>query len=244
LLFGDGVYEPFNAPSGSIMGAYGNIFQVRQNFTWTRTRHTWKAGGEIRVNRDTTVFGVAPNGSYTFGGGAAYAPVAIRSASGAHDIQPGDPLPDALTGLLTATPFSYTINTAPPLFPQGARIGDAAIRRQAYNVFFQDRWVVSPRLTLNYGLRYEVNSVITEGKKQVAGFVTENADGVHVNAMNLGVEPHYLIRPDPYYPTDWGGWGPRLSVDWKWNDRTVFRLGGSITPLLMNLWQQNSVTAN
>jgi hypothetical protein len=244
LLFGDGLYEAFNSPSGSIMGSYGNLYQVRQSFTWTRKSHTWKAGGEVRVNRDTTVFGTAPNGTYTFGGGTAWSTVAIRSASGAHSIAPGDPLPDTLSGFLTGTPFSYTVTAAPPIFPQGENMGAAAIRRQAYNLFVQDRWTISPRLALSYGVRYEVNSTIDEAKKQVAGFVAVNDAGVHVNAMTLGARPRYLIRPEPYYTVGWGGWGPRLSLDWNLDGRTVFRAGASITSQLMNLWQQNMVTAN
>ncbi len=244
LLFGDGLYEAFNSPSGSIMGAYGNLYQFRQNFTWTRSRHTWKAGGEVRFNRDTTVYGTAPNGTYSFGGGAAYSPVAIRSASGMHNVAPGDPLPDTLTGFLTATPFSYTVTAAPAIFPQGENMGAAAIRRQAYNLFFQDRWTITPQLALSYGLRYEVNSTVREAKKQEAGLVFETASGERVNAMAEGVHPHYLIRPQPYYPVDWGGWGPRLSLDWNLGGGAVLRAGASITSLLMNLWQQNMVTAN
>ena len=76
--------------------------------TAIRGAHTLKWGAEVRVNRDSTIFGINPNGSYSFGGGTAYSPVNIPSASGAHDIKAGDPLPDSLTGLLTATPFSYS----------------------------------------------------------------------------------------------------------------------------------------
>ena len=32
LTFGDGSYEAFNAAAGSVMAAYGNLFQIRQNF--------------------------------------------------------------------------------------------------------------------------------------------------------------------------------------------------------------------
>ncbi len=48
--------------------------------------HAFKWGVEIRVNRDSTIFGTNPNGIYTFGGGTAYSPVLIKSASGTHDI--------------------------------------------------------------------------------------------------------------------------------------------------------------
>ena len=98
---------------------FGNLLQIRQNFTWIRGKHAFKAGGEVRFNRDTSLFGINPNGQYQFGGGTAYSPVAIRSLSGTHNIQAGDPLPDALTGLLTASAFSYTTAVAPLLFAQG-----------------------------------------------------------------------------------------------------------------------------
>ena len=113
VTFADGAYEPYNSPAGSIMGAFGNLFQARQDFTLVSGKHTWQAGLEARVNRDTTIFGMYPNGLYTFGGGAAYSPVSIVSASGAHNINVGEALPDSLTGLLTATPFSYTVAAAP-----------------------------------------------------------------------------------------------------------------------------------
>ena len=71
IAFADGLYEGFNTASGSVMGSYGNLFQVRQNFTWVRGRHSWKAGAEARFNRDSTIFGTNPTGTYTFGGGAA-----------------------------------------------------------------------------------------------------------------------------------------------------------------------------
>ena len=51
------------------MQAYGNLFHFRQGFSFTKGRHAFKAGGEIRSNRDTTYYGTSPNGEYTFGGG-------------------------------------------------------------------------------------------------------------------------------------------------------------------------------
>ena len=230
ITFGDGLYEGFYTASGSVMGSYGNLFQARQNFIWVRGKHTWKAGAEARANRDSTIFGTNPTGTYTFGGGAAYAPVAIRSQSGLHDIAPGAQLPDSLTGLLTATAFSYTITAAPPLFPQGERMDDAAVRRSAYNFFVQDTWKVSGRVTLNYGLRYEVETRIGEGAHLTSG-VSFRPDGAHM-----------IVNNRPPYPMSWGGLAPRLAADWKVNDKTVVRAGGGISTLLLNLWQQNFVT--
>src|SRR5581483_5124665 len=140
LTFGNALYEAFNAAGGSVMASFGNLFQAWQNFTWIRGKHTFKAGGEARGNRDTTYFGIQPNGAYQFGGGVAYSPVSIRSASGTHDINPGEALPDTLSGLLAGSAFSYNVAVAPIEFSQGDHIGDSAIHRNAYNAYFEDSW--------------------------------------------------------------------------------------------------------
>lgn len=237
LKFGDGLYEAFNNSAGSVLASYGNLFQIRQNFTWMRGKHTVKAGGEVRANRDTTLFGLSPNGEYQFGGGVAYSPVNIPSASGAHDIHAGDPLPDALTGLLTASAFSYTMAVAPLLFAQGDRIGDSAIHRDAYDVYIQDSWRVSDRLLLNYGLRYEIVSPIREGAKRTSGPVLGSGSGSLPGSQ-------LLINPDPGFRVDKNGWGPRVSVEWRAAGGTLLRAGGGITTLLINLWQDNALTGS
>ena len=107
---------------------------------YVHNTHSFKWGFEIRLNKDATIFGTNPSGVYSFGGGTAYSPVEITSASGLHNIQPGDPLPDALTGLLTATPYSYTITAAASVTPKGDKFDEAAVRREAYNFYFQDAW--------------------------------------------------------------------------------------------------------
>jgi len=104
------------------------------------------SNGEWRfdLNKDATIFGTNPNGLYAFGGGTAYSPVFIPSTSGLHDILPGEPLPDTLTGLLTATPFEYTITAAARLTPQGDKFDEASVRREAYSFYFLDGWKVNP----------------------------------------------------------------------------------------------------
>ena len=72
VKFNDGLFEAFNSPAGSVMQAYGNLFQGRENVAFTTARHAFKAGVEVRINRDTTYFGISPNGEYDFGAGDAY----------------------------------------------------------------------------------------------------------------------------------------------------------------------------
>ena len=117
ITYGDGLFQGFNSAGGSIFGSFGNLYQFKQDMSYVRSTHAFKWGTEIRFNRDATIFGTNPNGLYSFGGGTAYSPVLITSASGTHDIQPGDPLPDSLTGLLTATPYSYSVIAAASVTP-------------------------------------------------------------------------------------------------------------------------------
>jgi hypothetical protein len=244
LQFGDGLYEPFNGSGGSINGVYTNRYQFRQTLAYTFGKHALQAGGEARYNRDTLILGTLLNGQYIFGGGTAYSPGEIASASGAHDIPPGGALPDSLTGFLTAAPYSYTISVAPPLFPQGEHLGDAAKRREAYNVYIQDTWKVTPRFTAMYGLRYEVSSRIEEAHHNTGDLRIVSPDGRLTTYWDPTAKGVYLINLHPPYQMDWGGFGPRTSLAWQATDRTTLRAGGAINTLLLNLYQDDDVTAS
>ncbi len=234
VMFGDGLYEAFDAAGGSVTAALGNLFVGRQSFAWTRGQHSFKFGGEFRANRDTTYFGMSPNGQYVFGGGAAFATSAIRSASGAHDVAVGQQLPDTLSAFLLGSAFSYTVAVAPPQFPQGDQIGVAAISRYNLNLYLQDTWKVSPRLVLDYGLRYELYSPISERARRTAGMAF--IDGPS------GPEQLYLINPAPAYRWRGNDWGPRVHLSWEASKDLWIRAGGALTTIPPNIWQDNMLT--
>jgi Carboxypeptidase regulatory-like domain/TonB-dependent Receptor Plug Domain len=247
--FADGLFQGFNSPAGSIFGSYSNLYQFKQDMAWVRGSHAIKWGVEIRVNRDSTIFGTNPNGDYLFGGGPAYCcgddtkQVTITSASGTHDIHNGDQLPDSLTGLLTATPFSYNITAPASITPVGGKFDEAGVRREAYNLYFQDAWKVTPHLTVNYGLRYEVNSRIHEATKRTSLPIFIGADGKPASYGDRTATQILLINPQPPYSQDWNGWGPRLGLDYALGQHTVLHAGGAVNTLLPNLWQDNFLTA-
>ena len=236
LKFVDGLFEGFNTAAGSVMSAYGNLFQGQQNFDWTTARHNVKAGVEARLNRDTTYFGISPNGEYDFGGGTVYSPIFIPSQSGMHDIQPGQPLPDTLSSLLTGYPYSYTVAVAPPYFSNGPHIGPAAINRNDFNFYVQDTWKISNRFTLDYGLRFEYYSPITERAHRTSSFLQVNPPA--------GVNQQYLINPQPGYQSGWNGWGPRVQIDWLAPHAVHVHAGGGITVIPPNIWQDNFLTGS
>jgi hypothetical protein len=242
ITFNDGLYAGYNNPDGSIFGSFGNLYQMKEDMTFKRGTHAMKWGVEIRLNKDATIFGTNPNGLYAFGGGRAYSPVFIASASGQHDIQPGDPLPDALSGFLTATPFSYTITAAANVTPVGDKFDEASVRREAYNFYFLDAWKVNARLNINYGLRYESNSRIKESKKRTSIAVPLDASGKETSFLTPDASQIFVYNPQPVYPLDKNGWGPRVAVDFLATKRTTLHAGAAITTLLPNLWLQNFVT--
>ncbi len=245
LTFGDGLYEPFNSASGANYGAWGNLWQLRQAFTWVRGQHTLNMGFEARLNRDSTIYALGPNGTYTFGGGTAYSPVAIPSSSGMHNIYPGDPLPDALTGFLTGTPYAFTASIAGSQFPQGDRTGLAGVQREAYNAYFQDNWKISDHLLLNYGLRYEVNARIHEKHHLTsAPLILGPSGGQQVASWEPDAYQTLFVYPQPPYRMDWRGWAPRVSLSWSVTPNTTLRCGAAITTLLPNLWLDNGLTGS
>ena len=243
LGFADGLFQGFNSADGSIFGSYSNLYQVKQDLALVHGAHVFKWGVEFRANRDSTIFGTSPNGAYEFSGGPAYSPVFIPSASGTHDIQVGDPLPDSLTGLLTATPYSYTITAPAAVTPVGDKFDEAGVRREAYNFYFQDTWKAAKQLTVTYGLRYEVNSRIHEATKRTSGPFFFGADGKPAGYGDTSATQILLVNPQPPYDMAWNGWGPRLGIDYGIGQHTVLHAGGAVTTLLPNLWQDNFLTA-
>ncbi len=234
VKFNDGLFEAFNAPAGSVMQAYGNLFQGRQSVTFTTGRHVFKAGFEARINRDTTYFGISPNGEYDFGGGAAYnaGSQTIVSASGTHDVAPNGILPDTLSGFLAGSPFAYSVAIAPSFVSDGAHIGPAAISRNNFNAWAQDTWKVTPRFTLDYGLRWELYTPITERARRTGGFFTVNG------------EQQYVINPQPGYQTNWKAFTPRVQAAWQVTSKLQAHAGGGVTVVPPNIWQDNFLTGS
>ncbi|HET6169185.1 MAG TPA: TonB-dependent receptor, partial [Terracidiphilus sp.] len=169
---------------------------------------------------------------YDFGGGTAYATEAIASQSGTHNIAVGDPLPDTFSGFVSGSPFAYTVAIAPSQVSGGEHIGPAAISRNDFNMYAQDTWKVTPRFTLDYGLRWEIYTPITERAHRTGGFRDIN-----------GVQ-QYVINPQPGYQTSKHGWGPRIQASWQVSSNLTAHAGGGITVIPPNIWQDNFLTGS
>ena len=123
---------------------------------------------------------------------------------------------------------------APPYFSNGAHIGPAAINRNQGAVFLEDTWKISSQLLLNYGLRYEHYSDITERAKRTAGLIN----------TNTGLGQEFVINPQPGYIADRYDWQPRVQIDWRVTQQLHLHAGGGLTNIPPNIWQDNYLTGS
>lgn len=232
LDFDDHQFENFNSTAGAQSGTWGNLFDLQQTMAWAHGRHNVLFGADIRLNRDTSFSVRDANRSYGFGGSPTYSPVTIVSASGNHDVHPGEVLPDTLSSLLTATPYAFSHTVGGIGFPQGARVGEAAVHREAYDFFFLDNWHASPRLSINYGVRYEVDPPLREPHHQTSSPIFLLPGGPQVPWSTPGAEEIWLVNPQPAWPTQWDQIAPRLALAWSMRPSLIVHAAAGITTQL------------
>ena len=121
-------------------------FQFADTVTWIKGRHTLKFGGDVNFVRDEIDNLFRGAGSYSYGNINDFIIDYVNFRT---------PLP--------ATTQCATVSTPPRLagrcysgqFQQGLGLTGLTLSTTDYNFFVQDDFRVSPRLTLNLGLRYE-----------------------------------------------------------------------------------------
>ena len=208
----------------------GQIIQALDNVTWSRGNHAFKFGADFKriSDHDDNVFGNYRSGWYVFDG---------SSDVGAAI---GDPYTAFLLGDPDYTEVSSTNN------PTMNGLG------YSYAFFGQDDWKVTPQLTLNLGLRYELHPPIHEthyntatfapnyaaslGGQSVSGAVVVSnaqAESAASNAFENAIAPTPILTaaqagiPEGLRYTDKTDWGPRVGFAWQpYRDgKTVVRGG-------------------
>jgi outer membrane receptor protein involved in Fe transport len=111
------------------------------------------------------------------------------------------------------------------------------VSQNSFGAFIQDNWRVTPRLTVDAGLRYDVSMPIHEDHDQLANFDPA------VGLVQVGRE---IDQP---YNTDYNNFGPRLGIAWdpRGTGSTVFRVDGGVIyeiPHISVFIGQNNTNAN
>jgi hypothetical protein len=115
-------------------------------------------------------------------------------------------------------------------------VGDSRrlVTMNSFGAFVQDDWHVKRNLTINLGIRYDLNGPIKETNDRLGNF--DPAVGLQQVGVNID-------RP---YDGDYNNFAPRIGVVWDpWGKgKTVFRAGAGITyeiPILAMFLGQNGV---
>jgi outer membrane receptor protein involved in Fe transport len=171
-------------PQQPFVERVNNVFQLTDDLTWLRGRHSWKLGVDVRRERMKIAFINRPNGDLTFSGGIT-----------------GNPAADFLLGL----PAQVRATTT-----QAIQDGHGWL----YAGYVQDEFRVSPRLTLNVGVRYELPTPFVDENDAITGIRTG------VKSQKFPAAPAGLVYPgDPgvprgVVPTDKNNVSPRLALTW------------------------------
>jgi hypothetical protein len=134
----------------------------------------------------------------------------------------------------------------------GATLADQPAMSNLYYAWYvQDAWKVSSRLTLNIGLRYEIQPALTERFNSQAYFDPNviNPIGAAAGMPNLKGGIKYVNSSNrPPYDTPYNNLAPRVGIAYRITDKLVARAGYGITytravPLYLNNPSNDGFTA-
>jgi hypothetical protein len=202
--------------------------QLTELLTKLHGNHELKFGFEGRIHQQNYIQTNAPLGIFSFNAlGSSQCPIPDITQCG------GDSMASFMMGQIsTGSPYgsTYEIQFEP------------ATQSFQYAGYVQDNWKVKPRLTLNLGLRYDVNTPRTERYNRMNWF---NPDAV--SPINGGT----ITYPDPItgntvtrpllggevfaspsertnWVTDWTNIQPRIGFSFQYDPKTVLRGGYGI----------------
>ncbi len=181
---------------------------------WNRGKHNWRFGGDFRriqVNPETDA---NPRGSFVFSG-----LYTARLVNGAPAPATGNDFADFLLGDAQQAAVNY-----------GA--GAEYFRGDSWDLYAQDNWRMRGNLSLNWGLRYEFISPLTEKYNRLADlalqFGTATPGLTAVTPLLAGRPPFATSLPLSLIRPDRDGFEPRVGFAWvPWHD-TVLRGGYGI----------------
>jgi hypothetical protein len=202
--------------------------QFSPTFTITAGAHTVKAGYDWRQLRQTETNLGWKGGAYAFDG-------TFTRATSAAASRYGQGIASFMLGLPTSNSFIETRS------PYDARV-------DAHGAFVHDDWRVSERLTLNLGVRYDLELGMTEvDNRNVGGFDLTTANpieaqaranfaanppaGLTISASQFKVAGGYTYLSDTQqhaWTADRNNFQPRAGFTYKLSDVSVLRGGAGL----------------
>jgi hypothetical protein len=182
-------------PQQPFVKRLNQVYEVSDDFTWTKGGHQFKFGADVQHQHMVIAFINRPNGDFGFDGRFT-----------------GNALADFELGL----PSQFRRTTK-----NQAQDGTTT----AYAAFAQDEFRPWSRLTLNYGVRYEVTPPFVDKNDALNAFHPGEQSQVFPNAPTGLVYPGDPGVPRGTYATDYNNIAPRFGAVWdvRGNGRTTVR---------------------
>ena len=233
-LFGIPNISPDTFPTGIVpnLPTYSNgstaineSLMARTDFTKMNGRHAIKFGYELMRFLDNEYNPGTPSGAFTF------ASTAGLTGTGSQTI--------ANTGNSFASFLLGSVASATASIPLISWLPQSTM----HSLYVQDDWKVRPNLTLNLGMRYQVESPYDTKYHQINNFDPTAPDNVVPGALGVVTHPtNGLNRRDT------NNFQPRLGLSWNPSPKLVFRGGFALSTqdLKLSVDQRNeySNTAN
>ena len=207
---------------------YSNVWDFIQNVAISHGTHALKFGAEFRPIRFPFFQVPYPHGEeWIYQNGSSYPSTANASTGKAYNVATGDEIASLLLGVVAGGQISTN--------------NFIASNKEAWAFYGQDDWKVTPRLTLNLGLRYELFSPIGEAFGRQSNFVYDNLTLVIPNGKDCQtpLPPNFStsfpnVAIDRCHVSSYLiGWdkvdfGPRIGLAYQVKPKTVFRAGYGI----------------
>ena len=193
-------YASLGNPITGPQNTYQNDYQGSYSVAMTRGRHNLKFGADLTREQINLVFGIATNGFFVF------APF---------------PASDSFASFLLGQSVQ---------FMQGGGQFDRGLRKWVAAGYAQDEYRLTPRLTLNFGLRYEVDTPYTDIRNRINAWAPGQQSTVFPNAPEGLLFPGDPGVPAGIAPVDYREFMPRVGLAWDpfGNNKTMVRAGYGI----------------
>jgi hypothetical protein len=165
---------------------------VGESLTWVRGTHNFTFGGDYRRQQFNQLADNNGRGTYAFNGSmTSYLVNGVAQSGTGYD----------LADFLLGSPATSSIRYGNP---------DKYFRSSSYDVFVNDDWRITSRFSLNFGIRWDYATPVTELYDRMVNLLI--APGY---TAAVAVQPGYAQLPDALIHPDRNNFSPRVGFAWR-----------------------------